>query len=757
MNFIKRRFMVLTASFVLLLTTLLPYSIHTVNADETMSVKEAIALGSGIATVEGYIIGHAVTTGSYNYSAPFSNDYNFIIADDPTETDKTKMMPVQLPSSLRAEFGLQTNPDIIGESVQVTASIVNYFSVLGLKDTTAIHFTNDAGTPSEPPATEGPKIFELQGESHTSPYQGKTVEGVKGIVTHVVDSNNFFIQDQHGDGKQETSDAIMVYKKAHGVQKGDVVFVDGSVKEWVLDGYPEKLETDLPMTEINATSVSVVLKSQPLPLPVILGKDRLIPSQVIDNDSFSIFDVNEDAIDFYESLEGMVVGLESPSIVGPQKYGEVPVVVSRDENKLYTNLGAPLLTENNSNPERIHLLINKDFVAKTGDRFDGIVKGVMSYSFSNYKLLVDTTSMPSLTVKDIEKDRLNFEKIDSKLTIASYNVENFSAKTPDEKVEKIANSLINELKSPDIIGLIEVQDSNGETDDGLTDATQSFEKLVNKVSELGGPVYAFTDIAPEDKRDGGAPGGNIRVGYLYNPERVSLKEASKGTANEAVKYENGSLTLNPGRIDPQNPLFEDTRKSLAAEFEFQGEDVIVITNHLNSKGGDLPLFGKVQPPILGSEEKRIELAKVINGFVDSIISQDPKANVVVLGDQNDFEFTTALKTLEGDVLQNLIYKLPVQERYTYNYQGNAQALDHMLVSKNLYEKTEFEILNINSPFMNIHGRASDHDPLIAQLDLTNTHAVKNCPDQASNNGKHKGHDKKPKDPKGKACGHPKAS
>ncbi|WP_163101310.1 DUF6359 domain-containing protein [Peribacillus alkalitolerans] len=757
MNFFKRRLMALSASIVLLLTTILPHTIHTAVAAEVIGVKEAIALRSGNVSVEGFIVGHALTTGSYDFTSPFSNDFNFIFADDPAETDITKMMPVQLPASLRPSFGLQTNPTIIGKKVQVTASILDYFSVPGLKNTTAIHFSDEAGTPTEPPVTEGPKIFELQGESHISPYSGKTVAGVKGIVTHVTDSNNFFIQDQLGDQNNRTSDAIMVYKKAHGVQKGDIVFVNGTVKEWVLEGYQEKLETDLSMTEINATSVSVHLKNQPFPQPIILGKDRTIPSQIIDNDSLSSFDVEEDAIDFYESIEGMMVGLESPSVVGPQKYGEVPVIASRYADKVYTPLGAPLLAENNTNPERIHLLINKDFVAKTGDRFDGIVQGVLSYSYSNYKLLVDATKMPSLIKQEIQKDAIGFVKNDNELTIASYNVENFSSKTSEDKVEKIANSFIQELKTPDVIGLIEMQDNNGETDDGTTDATKSFEKLVNKIEELGGPLYAYTDIAPEDNHDGGAPGGNIRVGYLYNPERVSLKEATKGTADQAVGYENGGLTVNPGRIDPQNPLFEDTRKSLAAQFEFQGEDVIVITNHLNSKGGDLPLFGKIQPPNLTSEAKRIKLAKVINAFVDSIISQDPKANVVVLGDQNDFEFSPALKRLEGDILQNLLYKLPIEERYTYNYQGNAQTLDHMLVSKNLYDKTEFDILNINSPFMNIHGRASDHDPLLAQLDLTDVPEVKDCPDQASNNGKHKGHDKKLKEPNGKACGHPKAS
>ncbi|MDC7286045.1 hypothetical protein NXH56_08790, partial [Bifidobacterium thermophilum] len=82
-----------------------------------------------------------------------------------------------------------------------------------------------------------------------------------------------------------------------------------------------------------------------------------------------------------------------------------------------------------------------------------------------------------------------------------------------------------------------------------------------------------------------------------------------------------------------------TRKSLAAQFEFNGEDVVVIANHFNSKTGDQPLFGRNQPPELGSEAKRIEIAEVINGFVKDIHAENPEANVVVLGDMNDFEFT----------------------------------------------------------------------------------------------------------------------
>ena len=64
---------------------------------------------------------------------------------------------------------------------------------------------------------------------------------------------------------EKTSEGLLVYKKSHGVQVGDVVKVSGQVKEWVLEGYAEKLQTDLPVTEINATDIQITASNQALP------------------------------------------------------------------------------------------------------------------------------------------------------------------------------------------------------------------------------------------------------------------------------------------------------------------------------------------------------------------------------------------------------------------------------------------------------------------------------------------------------------
>jgi predicted extracellular nuclease len=75
-------------------------------------------------------------------------------------------------------------------------------------------------------------------------------------------------------------------------------------------------------------------------------------------------------------------------------------------------------------------------------------------------------------------------------------------------------------------------------------------------------------------------------------------------------------------------------------------------------------------------------AQVVNDFADEILAAD-QANVIELGDINDFEFSQAVAILEGGVLTTLMETLPKAERSSYVVEGNAQVLDQILVSDNL--------------------------------------------------------------------------
>lgn len=119
------------------------------NADGSLTVAEAIANNSGTATVEGYVVGHATGSKTASFTAPFANDFNILIADSSTEHDLTKVLDVQIPASYRAEFGLQTNPDLIGAKVKVTGALAAYNNFPGLKSPTAMSVL-EASQPGDP-------------------------------------------------------------------------------------------------------------------------------------------------------------------------------------------------------------------------------------------------------------------------------------------------------------------------------------------------------------------------------------------------------------------------------------------------------------------------------------------------------------------------------------------------------------------------------------------------------------------------------
>ena len=252
----------------------------------------------------------------------------------------------------------------------------------------------------------------------------------------------------------------------------------------------------------------------------------------------------------------------------------------------------------------------------------------------------------------------------------------------------------------------------------MVSASQTYARLIAAISAAGGPAYQFRQIDPVDGQDGGEPGGNIRVGFLFNPLRVTFVDragAGSLTANTLQPCDAGAcLQYSPGRIAPSDSAFASSRKPLAGEFRFNGHGVIVIANHFNSKGGDQPLFGRYQPPALTSETQRQRQAEIVANFVQQAATLAPQAKVVVLGDLNDFQFSRPLSTLKNAGLADLVETLPEAERYTYIYDGNAQVLDHIMVSQALQGVADYDIVHVNSEFAD---QASDHEPEVARLNL----------------------------------------
>ena len=309
----------------------------------------------------------------------------------------------------------------------------------------------------------------------------------------------------------------------------------------------------------------------------------------------------------------------------------------------------------------------------------------------------------------------------SRSSVGTYNVENLDPADGPDAFARHAELIVDHLRSPDLIAIEEIQDADGPLNTTVTDAAATWEMLIAAIEAAGGPEYDYRQIDPMDDQDGGEPGGNIRVGFLFRTDRglmfVDRRGGDATTATEVLDTRSGPrLSLSPGRIDPGNVAWASSRKPLVGEFRMQGKRVFVIANHFASKGGDHPLFGRFQPPVRSSEVQRHAQAQVVNDFVDDILAADPDANVIVLGDINDFEFSETVEILEGGVITSLMHGLPQEERYSYVFEGNSQVLDQILVSSHLLDAfgVEYDPVHVNAEFAD---QASDHDPQVARLDL----------------------------------------
>ncbi len=321
-------------------------------------------------------------------------------------------------------------------------------------------------------------------------------------------------------------------------------------------------------------------------------------------------------------------------------------------------------------------------------------------------------------------------KLESKnksLTVVAYNLENLAG-NQDDRIEMLGKAIRNNLKCPDIISLIEIQDNNGWDFEGGNDASITLDKVIKATRcDLENVVYKPVNINPLNHNEGGQPGGNIRVAMIYNSTRVNFTPKGQdqsgplgtGALLETNITPEGNLSVNPGRVFPNNPSVKNTRKSIVAQFEFMGEKVFVIGNHFNSKLGDASFWGSTQPPFPLSDINRTNIAVGVNNFVQLIESREPKANVIVLGDFNAYHNERSMLALGGDgVLNNLMFHgnlTEPEDRYTHNFNGNSGAIDFIFANRRLLRMNpRFESIHINSDYM---GRLADHDPVIAQFNF----------------------------------------
>ncbi|KAI0688927.1 DNase I-like protein [Earliella scabrosa] len=600
-------------------------------------------------------------------------------------------------------------------------------------------------------------ITDIQGASFLSPLLGQKVHNLTGIVTAKSTDSGFWIQGtpskdarvSHGLQIYTTSTTLLAQ-----VSVGDEISLSGTVAEFRSSGSPNNLF----ITEIGSPANITVLSSNHTVAPLVLGKGgkRSPPTQrmsALDTgrdgwlgvpNNKSLVEVtnatlrpDQFGLDFWASLEGQLVTIKKPvSLDFENSFGEFWIhgdwKVTGKNGRGGLTITSGLDGVPDANPEVIMvgkpLDGTKNPKVSLGRQFADIT-GIIQYQFGFFyvrpltaPVIVSTPSsvIPAAKIKPNSKS-------ECVITVGDYNVENM---TPSSShIPTIGNHIANFLNMPDFMFIQEIQDNSGSSDNGVVIANQTLTNLAAAIAKAGNSTetYAFLEIAPENDKDGGQPGGNIRTAYLYNSTKFSLVPGSPaGGALDATKPTVGAdgkltLTFNPGRIEPTDAAWDASRKPLVAAWQTpSGKRFFTINLHLASKGGSSSTQGDARPPINGGVDQRISQVQLVADFVKSLLKRDPLANIIVAGDYNEFSQTRAVfGALDGLLVEaDVVAGVPPVERYTYLFDQNSQQLDHIFVSPALALRgVKIEHVHINNWAEARSARASDHDPSVAQLRL----------------------------------------
>ncbi|KAG6900178.1 hypothetical protein C0993_001890 [Termitomyces sp. T159_Od127] len=603
-------------------------------------------------------------------------------------------------------------------------------------------------------------IAEIQGNSFKSPLNGKTVTDVSGVVTAKW-SNGFFLAGEPSDDLRVSTGLSIFTTSATNLNKvkvGDFVSLGGQVSEFRSNSN----RNNLFITEIDSPTDITVISSNNAIQPVVLGVDRSPPTQQltsldsgpdgylsIPNNVTLVEVVNAPlqpdlfGLDFWESLEGQLVTIPSPVAIGfPNSFGEFwvhgawNVTGKNSRGGLSITIGPD--GKPDANPEAVII----------GEPLDGTdspsvalgstladITGIVYYQLSDpprfgffYVLpltapVVTGTASGSAQPTEIESDS-------SSISFGDYNVENLAPTSAH--LPAVADHIATYLNTPDIVFVQEIQDNSGPTDDGTVIGNLTLTNLVDAIASVSNVQYNFLEIAPTDDTDGGQPGGNIRQAYLlwrYRPEKLSLVPgAPSGTALDKVEVivsnNKPTLNFNPGRIDPTNAAWDASRKPLVAQWQTpSGSTLFTVNVHLTSKGGSSSNWGDARPPVNLPVDVRMEQISLVASFAQSILEVDAKANILVGGDFNEYIQTREVFKPLTDVLTEAddAASVPEVERYTYVFDQNSEALDHIFVSDALVKcGVEIEHVHVNNWAPTLSERISDHDPSVGRISLCGT-------------------------------------
>jgi predicted extracellular nuclease len=639
---------------------------------------------------------------------------------------------------------------------------------------------------------------------------------VRAIVTAVDDDGprqGFYLQEEvtDWDGNSFTSEGIFVMTRddhnvgtaVTGIAVGDLVTVTAHVMEY------QGFANNMPITALTSPS-SIIVNSTGNPLPVFtLDASHPIPNETMTGVTPDYFDSSDGAGDsfdatnyslsFFETVEGMLVKIPDMVVAdgfittsGGQPIFQAYSTVHANPEQInsrggYTIAGDPpigpaglhtadpnddthnggrVLHDGDVNPD----VIEVDFsgfatpapagltqTLSMGDHL-GDLTGIIEFDFTDRKLFVTDYDAGTFTNTQPALESTALGGDDRALTVATFNVNNLDPSDGAARFTAIANAIATNLHAPDILSIEEMQDNNGAAaGDGISptgsDASTTWQMLVDALNLATGAHYQWVDQAPVYNAEGGEPNGNIRVGFIYNTDRVQLGDlAPDATLAERREYVDriGDGVRDPGDLiqfsddmlgaEINTNDWSNTRKSLLGQFTFHGNTVFVTANHFPAKGGSGSFWQFDQTLESGEPNnsgwaQRNQVAQDVYSMLNLVQAGAPNAGVVSGGDYNDFYFYRPLTTVTGYTMadgtarvggarfDNLTLTLPEAERYSYAFDGRNQAIDHIIVNDLMAGIASYDVVHINTGYNPLGTGAdanpalSDHDPAVSSYNF----------------------------------------
>ncbi|MCU1250707.1 MAG: Endonuclease/exonuclease/phosphatase [Edaphobacter sp.] len=621
-----------------------------------------------------------------------------------------------------------------------------------------------------PPTLE---IHDIQGVKSTSaatisPYVGQKVI-TTGVVTAVL-SNGFFIQSLNPDANPLTPEGIEVFtssKPPTAVALGNVVSVTGTVTT-----FPAATASHTPATEISGSpTITLVSTGNALPAPITLDATKLTPSgglyQLTPYEGMRVSIASMTAI---SGTNGSITSANEPTetatstgyfyavITGTARPFREPGIDIRDTPIPNAPTG---IAKFDDNPERILvdsiLAGGTSLEISTGAVLPNVT-GVLDFTFSS-----DSFYDPSRLILDAAYDRTKVAggttvqpipaATANQFTVASFNIERFynttntddlyyvpngvngfngTSTTPivstgqtftsaavdvtqaayTRRLQKISLAIRTVLNTPDIVTLEEVENQSVATD------------IANQINTDAGIAKLYTAYSTDNSAFYTQDGTGISVGFLLKNTVNSLSLTQVGQKESFTPTSSTSpITLNDR---PWLSLSAGLKRGNAKDYA-----VTIIVNHMKA------LTGVNSTTSTSTRQKKEFQAEEIAKYIQTL--QAAGQHVISGGDFNAFEFsdgyTDTLATytntnvlpatqvvqpgvsgLVTPPLVDLGLQLPANQRWSYVQDGNAQILDHIVVTPEIASGATLVYAHFNADFpatsyndATTAARSSDHD------------------------------------------------